>query len=104
MPVARHQSYYVPLIAGESSAFRIMPKENKDITDLRELIKDKGKNRVFSDVDVMDLTLWKVRMIMGQRQHSLGPKLRGCAWAGQFSLLTGYVDPLAGVELRDGLN
>ena len=56
------------LIAGESSVFiGVTPKENEDIYDLRELIKEKGKNRVFRDVDAIDLTLWKVRMIMGQR-------------------------------------
>ena len=58
------------LIAGKSSAFRVTPKENEDIIDLRELIKEKGKNSVFSDVDAMDLTLWKVRMIVGQPQHN----------------------------------
>ena len=58
------------LVAGESSVFSVMPKENKDIIDLRELVKEEGKNRVFRDVDAMGLTLWKVRMIMGQRQHN----------------------------------
>jgi Crinkler effector protein N-terminal domain len=33
------------------------------IYDLKELIKEKGKNGVLSSVDAKDLTLWKVRYL-----------------------------------------
>ena len=37
---------------------------------VKELIKEKGKNRVLSSVDATDLTLWKVKMTMGPEQHN----------------------------------
>ena len=58
------------LIEGESSVFRVRPKGNIDMIDLKDLIHQKGKNGAFSDVDAKDLTLWKVRMIMGQRHRN----------------------------------
>ena len=58
------------LIEGESSVFRVRPKGNIDMIDLRSLIKEERKNNVLRDVDAADLKLWKVRMIMGQRYHN----------------------------------
>ena len=59
------------LFPGKSSVFiKVTPKENEDIFHLKKLIKEEGKNRAFRDVDAIDLTLWKVRMIMSQRQHN----------------------------------
>ena len=58
------------LTEGESSPFIVGPKENISIMELKDLIHEKGKNRVFSSVDAQDLHLWKVRMIMGQRHHN----------------------------------
>ena len=57
------------LIAGKSSPFKVMLKENKDIMDLRKLIKEEGidpRTYILSE----NSKLWKVRMIMGQRQHN----------------------------------
>ena len=45
------------LIAASSVFIRVTSKENDDIYFLRELIRERGKNRVFRDVDAIDLTL-----------------------------------------------
>ena len=47
------------LIEGESSLFSVEPKEDINIMDLRELIKEEGKNGVLGRVDAKDLILWK---------------------------------------------
>jgi hypothetical protein len=57
------------LIEGESSLFSVKPKEDINIMDLKELIKEEGINGVLGRVDAKDLILWKVRMIMGQRHR-----------------------------------
>jgi hypothetical protein len=63
-------SALVCLIEGESVIFDIMPTVGM-IKRLKVLIKEMGKNGVFSNVDAKDLTLWKVGMsIHGQRQHN----------------------------------
>ena len=54
------------LIESESSPFIVEPKEDISIMKLKKLIHEEHKNRVLRDVDTADLTLWKVRMIMGQ--------------------------------------
>jgi hypothetical protein len=60
----------VCLIAGESSPFVVEPKGNISILKLKQLIKENRKNGAISRFDAADLILWKVRMIMGQRQHN----------------------------------
>jgi hypothetical protein len=55
------------LIEGESSLFRVTPTTDIDIIALKDLIKEKLKNSMLSDVDAITLTLWKVGMTMGQR-------------------------------------
>ena len=67
MPVA-HPLYC--LIEGESSLFIVEPKEDVSIVELKELIHEECKNGVLRDIDAKDLTVWKVRMIMGQRHHN----------------------------------
>ena len=57
------------LIEGESSPFRVKPITDIDILDLKDLIKEKRPNSL-SGVDAANLTLWKVRLIMGQRQQN----------------------------------
>ena len=49
------------LIAGKSSLFKVKLARNKNIIDLRKLIKEEC---VLSEVASMDLILWKVRMTM----------------------------------------
>ena len=49
------------LIAGKSSLFKVKLAGNKNIIDLRKLIKEEC---VLSEVASMDLILWKVRMTM----------------------------------------
>ena len=58
------------LIEGESSVFRVRPKGNIDMIDLKDLIHQKGINVTERAVLAKDLTLWKVRMIMGQRHRN----------------------------------
>ncbi|KAI0250344.1 hypothetical protein BJV78DRAFT_1283292 [Lactifluus subvellereus] len=48
------------LIEGESSAFIVYPTGSMNIIQLKELVHEKGKNGVLSNVDAKDLTLWKV--------------------------------------------
>jgi hypothetical protein len=54
----------VCLIEGISVVFKIMPTGGMNIMDLKNLVKEKGKNSMFSDVDAYDLTLWKVGISM----------------------------------------
>jgi len=60
--MANHPPALTCLIEGESSPIIVEPKEDISIMKLRELIQEAGKNRVFREVDAMDLTLWKVRI------------------------------------------
>ena len=60
---------YVPptlkcLNEGESLPFTVKPKVDIDITELKDLIHQKGINVTERAVLAKDLTLWKVRMIM----------------------------------------
>jgi hypothetical protein len=52
------------LVQGESVLFRVEPNGSVDIIELKKLIKEKGKNSVFKNVDATNLTLWKVRMTL----------------------------------------
>ena len=58
------------LIEGEALPFIVEPKRDISIMKLKKLIHEEGKNGVLGSVDAKDLTLWKVRMIMGQRHHN----------------------------------
>jgi Crinkler effector protein N-terminal domain len=61
------------LIEGDSSLFRVKPTGSVDIMELKELIKEKGKNGVLNGVDAKDLTLWKVRMTMASDSTTDSP-------------------------------
>ena len=61
---------FICLIEGESSPFIVGPKENISIMELKDLIHQKGINVTERAVLAKDLTLWKVRMIMGQRHRN----------------------------------
>lgn len=52
------------LVEGKSGLFEVKITGNRSILGLKDF-----KNCVFSNVNVMDLTLWKVGMTMGQQQH-----------------------------------
>jgi hypothetical protein len=54
----------VCLIAGESEVFKVKSTGNIDIMELKDLIRERGKNGVLSSVGAKDLTLWKVRTII----------------------------------------
>jgi hypothetical protein len=58
------------LIQGDSSPFMLEPKEDIKVMKLKDLIHEKGINATEHAVLAKDLLLWKVRMIMGQRQHN----------------------------------
>ena len=51
------------LIEGESSPFIVKPKGDNNIMELKKLIHEEGIN---ASVHAKDLSLWQVRMIMGQ--------------------------------------
>jgi len=52
------------LIEGESQLFKVVLNDDKDIMDLKGVIKENRKTRALSNVDAADLTLWKVRVTM----------------------------------------
>jgi hypothetical protein len=52
------------LIEGDSSPFRVKLAGDTDIIDLKDLIKEKRKNGVLSNVNAKDLTVWKVGTTM----------------------------------------
>lgn len=52
------------LVAGESVSFIVQPTGSVYIIELKDLIREKGKNKVFKSVPARDLTLWKVRMTL----------------------------------------
>lgn len=45
------------LVEGKSRLFKVEITGSRSIPELKDLIIEQGKNRVFSEVDVMDLTL-----------------------------------------------
>jgi Crinkler effector protein N-terminal domain len=61
------------LITGESSLFKVRPTGRDDIMDLKELIKEEGKNGVLNSVDAKDLVLWKVRMTLASDNTTNSP-------------------------------
>jgi hypothetical protein len=52
------------LVEGGTAIFPVMTSPTVLICELKEFIKEKGKNRVLNGVDAQDLKLWKVRMTM----------------------------------------
>ena len=61
------------VIAGESALFRVQPTGSMDIIDLKNLVKEEGKNGVLHNVDAKDLTLWKVRITMASNSIPNSP-------------------------------
>ena len=61
------------LIAGKSSLFKVKLAGNKNIIDLRKLIKEEC---MLSEVASMDLILWKVRMHQDTYVYLLAPCTR----------------------------
>jgi hypothetical protein len=49
---------------GGATVFTVEVAGNKDINDLRELIREKGKNSIFATVDALQLVLLKVSDIL----------------------------------------
>ncbi|KAI0255005.1 hypothetical protein BJV78DRAFT_810987 [Lactifluus subvellereus] len=47
------------LVEGESSALIVQPTGSMNITQLKKLVHEEGKNGALSNVDARDLTLWK---------------------------------------------
>jgi hypothetical protein len=61
------------LIEGDSSLFQVNVTGGENIMVLKDLIREKRKNGVLSNVDATDLTLWKVRMIMASDSTTNSP-------------------------------
>ena len=61
------------LIEGEDKLFKVRPKGDDDIVDLKDLIKEKGINVAEHAVLAKDLTLWKVRMTMASDSTTNSP-------------------------------
>ena len=58
------------LIEGDGVPFFVTAPLTKSIGHLKDLIKEKGINPNERAVLAKDLILWKVRMIMAQRQRN----------------------------------
>ena len=50
-------------VEGDATPFSITAMPTISISNLKDKIKEKGKNGVLSNVDAKDLTLWKVRIL-----------------------------------------
>ena len=61
------------LIEGDSSLFPVSVTGDENIMVLKDLIREKRKNGVLSNVDAADLTLWKVRMITASDSTTNSP-------------------------------
>ena len=56
------------LIDGESTPFKVIAPLNTDIYNLKELVREMGKNRTLRNVLAKDLVLWKVCMLQSPAQ------------------------------------
>jgi hypothetical protein len=52
------------LVEGENTLFPVIASPALSIGELKDLIKEKGKNGVLNSTDAKDLNLWKVRMTL----------------------------------------
>ena len=52
------------IVEGDTELFKVKPTGSTDVLDLKDLIKEKGKNGMLGSVHAKDLVLWKVRMSM----------------------------------------
>jgi hypothetical protein len=63
----------VCLVEGDRSLIKVKPTGSMDIIDLKNLIREEGRNGVFRSVVAKDLTLWKVSMSMASDNTSNSP-------------------------------
>jgi hypothetical protein len=62
------------LVEGEAAIFPVTASPTIPIGELKDLIKEKGKNRALNDVAAKDLRLWRVRMTTASDSTTNCPK------------------------------
>jgi hypothetical protein len=61
------------LVGGDTTLFPVIALPTISIGELKDLIKEKGKDGVLNSVDAKDLTLWKARMTMASDSTTDSP-------------------------------